>query len=93
MPPDTMSDTPDGVLPEAFETHPQGVRVTIEVAGLREVWEYPFVTSALKSALAAIEAVHMELQARQEMAQQLEREFSDGEVDPEYRESGTGEEE
>lgn len=84
MPPDTMDETPDRMSPETDDDETPHVRVTIDVSGLREVWEYPFVTSALQSALAAIEAVHMELMTRQQMAQRLERELGDGVIDPEY---------
>lgn len=55
------------------------VRVTVEVAGLREVWEFPPRSrSHIASALAAVEAVAAELRARHEKAQQLERELGDG---------------
>jgi hypothetical protein len=84
MPPETINQNPGHFPPDLTdETHPQ-VRVTIEVSGLKEFWEFPFMTSALQSALAAIEAVHMELKTRQQMAQQLERELGDGEIDPDY---------
>lgn len=74
---ETMSDTPDRVLPDSDRTNFPGVRVTIEVAGLKEVWEYPFSTSALQSALSAVEAVHMELNSRRQLAMELEREFGE----------------
>ncbi|MEJ7710373.1 MAG: hypothetical protein WKF84_11045 [Pyrinomonadaceae bacterium] len=47
------------------------------MAGLKEVWEYPCGISALQSALSAVEAVHMELNSRRELALELEREFGD----------------
>lgn len=84
MPPETMNHTPDNPPQDLTdETFPH-VRVTIEVSGLKEVWEFPFINSALQSALSAIEAVHMELKSRQQMALQLERELGDGDVDPDY---------
>ena len=84
MPPDTMDETPENITPDASGDEVPTVRVTIDVAGLREMWEYPFVTSALQSALAAIEAVHMELNTRHQMAQQLESELGDRVTDPDY---------
>ncbi|MEJ7617533.1 MAG: hypothetical protein WKF30_11355 [Pyrinomonadaceae bacterium] len=72
-----MSDTPDHILLDRDGTNFPGVRVTIEVAGLKEVWEYPFGTSALQSALAAVEAVHMELNSRRQLAMELERDFGE----------------
>ncbi|MGH9897709.1 MAG: hypothetical protein ACRD4L_02510 [Pyrinomonadaceae bacterium] len=51
------------------------VRVTIEVAGLTEVWESQMCGSVLFSSLAAIESIAFELRARYEMAQQLERDY------------------
>ena len=81
MTPEAKDNTPDGG--SMLTDHgPPGVRVTIEVAGLRETWEYPFIDSALRSALAAVEAIRMELAERHEMAQRLEREFGDGETLP-----------
>ena len=76
--PETMSDTPDRSTPGGADSGLPVVRVTIEVAGLKEVWEYPLITSALQSALAAVGAVQMELNARHQMAQQLEKEFGEG---------------
>ncbi len=53
------------------------VRVTIEIAGLTEVWEAAATENALASALAAVEIVAAELRARFEMAQELERRFGE----------------
>ena len=66
------------VLNEADEE--RVVRVSVEVAGLTEVWELPLRGSALASALAAIEAVAAELHTRYQQAQELERQFG-GEAD------------
>lgn len=79
--PETMSDTPDQSTPGGEDSGLPMVRVTIEVAGLKEVWEFPLMTSALQSALAAIGAVQMELNSRHQMAQQLEREFGEDGVE------------
>ncbi len=62
------------------------VRVTIEVAGLVEVWDKPLTGTSLASALAAVEAIAAELRARHELAAQLERELGDGDTNPDYRE-------
>lgn len=51
------------------------VRVTIEVAGLTEIWESQMCGSALYSSLAAVESIAFELRARYEMMQQLERDY------------------
>lgn len=53
------------------------VKITIEVAGLTEVWEQPATESALGSALTAIEAVAAELRSRFAMAQELERSYGE----------------
>jgi len=53
------------------------VRVTIEIAGLTEVWESAASENALASALAAVEAVASELRARFVLAQELERRFGE----------------
>jgi hypothetical protein len=57
------------------------VRVTIEVAGLTEVWEIPREhLSHLAAALTSIEKVAAELRARYEQAEILERQLGDGEI-------------
>lgn len=72
------------VMNDAVDNNPQ-VRITIEVAGLTEVWELPIIGTSLASALTAIESIAAELRERHKLAQQLEREFGDGEVDPDYK--------
>lgn len=56
----------------------ESVRVTVEVAGLTEVWEIPRRhLSHLAAALVSVETIAAELRARYEQAQELERELGD----------------